>query len=310
MNHLCASARPHEAKVRPFRLSARLAMSLCAASCIPPASAQNAAAPAADLVAAHRPLVIGHRGYNVMAPENTLPSFQMGLTAGADLVELDYHHSRDGVPVVMHDFTLDRTTDATNHWHTNAIKIAEKTLAEIRTLDAGKWFSPVFAGTKVPTLAEALEVIQPGGVTLVERKGGDPAACVKFLRDKNLVNRLVVQSFDWEYLREFHELEPTQILAAIGPPKVMSDGNEPLNGNGKLTVAHLDELARTGAKVVVWKHKAISPEIIQIVHQRKLKLWVYTVNDPKLANALLDWGADGLITDNTSLIWKTLALRK
>jgi len=310
MNRLFVSARPHEGIVRPSRFSARLAMSLCAASCLLGATAQDAAAPALNLVAADRALVIGHRGYNVMAPENTLPSFQMGLTAGADLVELDYHHSRDGVPVVMHDFTLDRTTDATNHWPTNAIRIADKTLAEIRSLDAGKWFSPVFAGTKVPTLAEALEVIQPGGVTLVERKGGDPAACVKFLRDKNLVNRLVVQSFDWEYLREFHELEPAQILAAIGPPKLMSDGNEPSNGYGKLTVAHLDELAKTGAKVVVWKHKAITPEIIRILHQRKLKLWIYTVNDPKLANALLDWGADGLITDNTSLIWKTLALRK
>jgi len=113
-------------------------MSLCAASCILGVTAQNAAGPAVHLVAFDRALVIGHRGYNVIAPENTLPSFEMALKAGADLVELDYHHSRDGVPVVMHDFTLDRTTDATNHWHTNTIKIADKTLAEIRTLDAGK----------------------------------------------------------------------------------------------------------------------------------------------------------------------------
>lgn len=138
MNRPFVSARPHQARVRPFRLSARLAMSLCAASCILGVTAQNAAGPAVDLVAFERALVIGHRGYNVIAPENTLPSFEMALKAGADLVELDYHHSRDGVPVVMHDFTLDRTTDATNHWHTNMIKIADKTLAEIRTLDAGK----------------------------------------------------------------------------------------------------------------------------------------------------------------------------
>jgi glycerophosphoryl diester phosphodiesterase len=310
MNRPFVSARPHQTKLRPFRLPARLAVSLCAASCVLRATAQLAAAPALDLVAADRALVIGHRGYNVVAPENTLPSFQMGLTAGADLVELDYHHSRDGVPVVMHDFTLDRTTDATNHWRTNAIKIADRTLAEIRSLDAGEWFSPLFAGTKVPTLVEALDLIQTGGMTLIERKGGDPAACVRLLRDRNLLNRVVVQSFDWEYLREYHELEPAQVLAAIGPPKLMADGKEPSTGNGKLTVAHLDELAKTGAKVVVWKHKTITPEIIQIVHRRGLKLWVYTVNDPKLANTLLDWGADGLITDNTSLIWKTLALRK
>ncbi len=90
----------------------------------------------------------------------------------------------------------------------------------------------------------------------------------------------------------------------------MADGNEPATDARKLTAAHLDELAETGAQVVVWSHKAITREIIRVLHQRKLKLWVYTVNDPKLANELLDWGADGLITDNTSLIWKTLALRK
>ena len=276
----------------------------------PARNRSDAAAPALDLVAAHRPLVIGHRGYNVIAPENTLPSFQMGLTAGADLVELDYHHSRDGMQVVMHDFTLDRTTDATNRWHTNAIKIADRTWAEIQTLDAGKWFSPLFAGTKVPSLVEALDVIQASGMTLVERKGGDPAACVKLLRDKNLVNRVVVQSLDWEFLRGFHKLEPAQILAAVGPPKLLADGRKPAKDARKLTTARLDELAETGAQVVVWSHKELTPEIIRVLHERKLKLWVYTINDPKLANELLDWGADGLITDNTSLIWKTLALRK
>jgi glycerophosphoryl diester phosphodiesterase len=285
-------------------------MSLCAVSCILRATGQNASAPALDLVGAPRPLVIGHRGCNLIAPENTLPSFEMALKAGADLVELDYHHSRDGVPVVMHDFTLDRTTDATNRWHTSNIQITDKSWAEIQTLDAGKWFSPVFAGTKVPTLFEALDVIQAGAVTLIERKGGDPAACVKLLRDKRLVNRCVVQSFDWEYLRGFHKLEPVQILAAVGPPKLLADGRKPAKDARELTAARLDELAQTGAQVVVWSHKKISPEIVKVLHQRKLKLWVYTVNDPELANELLDWGADGLITDNTSVIWKTLALRK
>jgi len=297
-------------KAKPFALSAWLVTNLCTAGFTSAAAAQQGAAPALDLVAAQRSLVIGHRGYNVIAPENTLPSFEMALKAGADLVELDYHHSRDGVPVVVHDSTLDRTTDAADRWGTNAIKVADRTLAEIQALDAGKWFSPLFAGAKIPTLSEALDVIQAGGMTLIERKGGDPAACVKLLRDRKLVNRVVVQSFDWEYLRAFHELEPAQILAAVGPPKLLADGRKPAKDAGELTAARLDELAHTGAQVVVWSHKRISPEIVKVLHQRKLKLWVYTINDPKLANELLDWGADGLITDNTSVIWKTLALRK
>ena len=76
----------------------------------------RAASPAETLLASPRPVVIGHRGYPSIAPENTLASFDRALQAGVDLVELDYHHSADGIPVVIHDGTLDRTTDAIARW--------------------------------------------------------------------------------------------------------------------------------------------------------------------------------------------------
>src|SRR5215831_9081720 len=72
---------------------------------------------ALKLIAESRPLIIGHRGYCAIAPENTLPSFLLALNAGADLVELDYHETKDGVPLVIHDDTLDRTTDARKRWN-------------------------------------------------------------------------------------------------------------------------------------------------------------------------------------------------
>src|SRR5438270_13634741 len=87
-----------------------------------------------------RPLVIGHRGYCAIAPENTLPSFKLALEAGADLIELDYQHSKDGVPIVIHDRLLDRTTDARKKWRRRRIKVSRTTAAEIQTLDAGTWF--------------------------------------------------------------------------------------------------------------------------------------------------------------------------
>src|SRR5262245_33791522 len=177
--------------------------------------ASDSATPATQLLASKRPLVIAHRGYSEFAPENTLPSFKLAMAAGADLVELDYYHSKDGQLVVMHDPDLDRTTDATNRWGGRKIKIESKTAAEIQTLDAGSWFDPKYAGTKVPLLNEALDTIQKGSVTLIERKGGDPAACTKLLISKDLINKVVVQSFDWEYLRGFHELQPDQVLGAL-----------------------------------------------------------------------------------------------
>jgi len=264
--------------------------------------------PALKLIASQRPLVIGHRGYCQFAPENTLPSFKLALAAGADLVELDYHHTRDGKLIVIHDGELDPTTDATNRRGGSKLKVGTRTAAEIQSLDAGSWFDPKYAGTKIPLLAEALDAIQEGGVTLIERKDGEPAACISLLRGKDLINKVIVQSFDWEYLRAFHEQEPAQVLGALGPPELLAGGKKPSGISKELSAAWLDELQKTGAKVAVWSQK-VSKEAVQLAHQRGLKVWVYTVNDPELANQVLDMGVDGIITNNTSLIWKALATR-
>ena len=264
--------------------------------------------PAFQLLASRRPLVIGHRGYCQFAPENTLPSFQLAMAAGADLVELDYHHSKDGQLIVIHDHELDRTTDATNRWAQKKIGVQTKTAAEIQSLDAGSWFDPKYAGTRIPLLAEALDTIQAGSVTLIERKAGPPADCIQLLREKKLINKVVVQSFDWEYLRAFHEQASEQVLGALGPTDRLAGGNKPTGVTKDLSAAWLDELQKTGAKLVVWNQK-VSREAVQLAHQQRLRVWVYTVDDPALANELLDMGVDGIITNNTSLIWKAIALR-
>src|SRR5207247_364836 len=96
---------------------------ICASMMTHKAKAAETALPALRILASPRPLVIGHRGYCQFAPENTLPSFTLALTAGADLVELDYYHTKDGQLIVMHDPDLDRTTDATNRWGGKHIKV-------------------------------------------------------------------------------------------------------------------------------------------------------------------------------------------
>src|SRR5207253_11037141 len=170
----------------------------------------KASLPLWDLIASKRPLVIGHRGYCHIAPENTLPSFKLAMDAGVDLVELDYHQSKDRKLVVIHDTELDRTTDASSRWGRRNIEVASKTAAEIQTLDAGSWFDPKYPGTKVPLLAEALEVIQAGSATLIEHKAGAPEKCIKLLEEKGLINKVVVQSFNWRYLKAFHRQCPEQ----------------------------------------------------------------------------------------------------
>lgn len=97
--------------------------------------------------------VAGHRGLSARYPENTMPSFRAALEAGLDMIELDVHRTKDGQLIVMHDHTVDRTTDGTG-------PIAEKTLEEIKALDAGGWFSGEFRGERVPTLREFMELVK------------------------------------------------------------------------------------------------------------------------------------------------------
>jgi glycerophosphoryl diester phosphodiesterase len=273
-----------------------------------PGKAATPPLPSERLLSEDRVLVIAHRGYSMLAPENTLPAFRFAMIAGADLVELDYHHSKDGIPIVIHDETADRTTDAAKRWEEKQVRVSSRNASELQTLDAGAWFSPApFSGVGLPLLSEALDVIQRGSVTLIERKAGDAATCVALLRERNLVNHVVVQSFDWGFLKDFHKLEPRQILGALGPPgsyegKKLSDEEKVLNSNW------IHGVRQTGARVLVWNQQVTRESVLQ-AQQNGLKVWVYTINEPATATRLLDLGIDGIITDNPSVIWRTIALR-
>jgi len=269
--------------------------------------AGEAGSPAEKLLNTPRPLVIGHRGYCAIAPENTLPSFKLAKTAGADLVELDYHHTKDGELIVIHDDTLDRTTDAVAKWGGSKIRVEDKTLAELKTLDAGKWFDAQFAGTRLPTLKEALDLIEDGNVTLIERKGGDAAACIKLLNERQLLNRVIVHSFDWKYLADFHQQEPRQVVSALGPLGYR-DGKKLTEPEKFLNERWVNDAMKAGVRAMGWNNQ-VTKESVAYAHRQKLKVWIYTVDDPAEANRLLDLGVDGIITNNASLIWRTIALR-
>ena len=262
--------------------------------------------PVIRLISARRRLIIGHRGFRAIAPENTLPSFLLAMKADSDLIELDYRHSKDGVPVVIHDDTPDRTTDARKRWGRSRIKVADTTATELQCLDAGSWFGASFAGTKVPLLVEALDTIHnAGGVALIEHKSGDPETCVRILRDRKLINRVIIISFDWDYLRAFHELEPRQALGALGPPARLADGRKTSGISKKFGAAWFDEASRTGARIIVW-NRNVSAASVKRAHRRGWKVWVYTVNTLKLAHRLLAAGVDGIITDDPAMMRRHL----
>src|SRR5258708_40094259 len=101
---------------------------------------------------ANGPLVFGHRGAKAYTPMNTIPSFELAATQGAHGVELDVHRSKDGYPVIVHNFSVDETTNGTGC-------VTAMTLSELKALDAGSWFSPQFKGVTIPTLDEVFEAV-------------------------------------------------------------------------------------------------------------------------------------------------------
>lgn len=260
--------------------------------------------PAERLIQSKRPLIIAHRGHSAAEPENTLLSFRRALASKADLVELDYHHSRDGVLTVIHDYTLDRTTDATRRWGGTNLAVESFEFAKMRELNAASWRGPNFPPTPLPSLEEALDTIQKGSVTLIERKNGDAAACVALLRRKHLVNRAVVQAFDWQYLEDYHRLEPTQVLGGLGPWGSYR-GQKLSDADKVLSARWVDEAKRVGARVVVW-NKQVTPEAVQYAHTAGVDVWVYTIDDPGVMKSLVAMGVDGIITNNPDVGRATL----
>lgn len=230
-----------------------------------------------------RVLLLAHRGDSRVAPENTLPAFESALKLSVDLVELDYHQSADGVPVVFHDEYLDRCTDACALWGGQNLPLAAKTWSELGRLDAGNWFAPQFAGTRLAKLDDALRLICPRAGCMIERKSGDAATCVALLRRLNVVERCVVTAFEWPFLAECYALAPELALGALG--------TEPL------TADRVEEAERLGARVIGWDDAFITAEHVRLVHSRGLRAWAWTVDDVRRADELVSWGIDGLISN-------------
>ncbi|MGH7411421.1 MAG: glycerophosphodiester phosphodiesterase family protein, partial [Candidatus Methylomirabilis sp.] len=153
-------------------------------------------------------LNIAHRGASALAPENTMAAFEKAIELGADVIELDLHLTRDGELVVIHDDTLDRTTDGRGPVH-------GRSLEEIRRLDAGRWFGQAFAGERIPTLSEVLDRFAGKIPLALEVKAGSAffpgieERLVSALRHHSAVEQTAVASFDHFALKRLKEIEPT-----------------------------------------------------------------------------------------------------
>ena len=228
------------------------------------------------MIALGRRLVIGHRGASAEAPENTLESFRLALAQGADALELDVRLSRDGIPVVIHDPTLDRTTDRTG-------VVAALTVEELQRANAG--------GARIPTLRQVLEVF-PSTPLLVEIKAVEAQEAVGAEIDRaGARERVVIASFKHRALERLR----------TGPYLIGADRRDvtTLYATGRM---HLEPSSpRCLCYAVPWRWKGRlevpRPWFIAAATRQRRPVHVWTVDDPGLARLLWDRGASGIITN-------------
>ncbi|MFJ5712781.1 glycerophosphodiester phosphodiesterase [Streptomyces sp. NPDC093105] len=231
------------------------------------------------------PDVIAHRGASSVAPENTLISGEVARRAGVDWIENDVRPSRDGVPYVLHDATVDRTTDGTGH-------VGKLTSAQIDALDAGSWFAPAYAGIRIPTLAAQLaDLRERGGRLLLDITGtrgkADIERIMQTVQEQQMMDRVLVQSFFPESLKQVAALAP-QVPRGLLRDKLDAD-----------PVAVARELGVTAYNISD-KSLATRPEVVAELHDAGISVNVWTVNDPARWQALTDLGVDGIITDRST----------
>jgi glycerophosphoryl diester phosphodiesterase len=240
-----------------------------------------------------RPLVIAHRGHSVGAPEQTLAAYTTAADLGAEMIEADVQCSRDGRLVMMHDTTLDRTTNGHG-------PVAALTFAQLRALDAGGWFSTDFAGAPVPSLDEVFELAGDRGLALcLEAKGRTSEVMAHTamlvageIAARGRLDRDVLASFDHQAL----------VLAANAVPG-LALAPDRLPERGPSSAEALIAQARSvGAEIIQHHYADLSVDVVDAVHEAGVALWAWpptSVEETERACAL---GVDGVMGDDVAVI--------
>jgi glycerophosphoryl diester phosphodiesterase len=216
------------------------------------------------------PRIVAHRGASHDAPENTLAAFRRAWELGVECVELDVHLTKDGEVVVMHDPNTRRTTGV-DGW------IAEKTLAELKTLDVGAWKGA--AGERIPTIAEAIATMPRGRTLFIELKSGldTVPAVARAIRAANPEPHahIALQGYGAEALAALgKELPNTSTFWDVDPPM---DGDRPL----PYPLSIVDEAKRHGFTGLALNYVTVTDELIAKARAAGLELDVWTINDPE-----------------------------
>ncbi|MEH7504009.1 glycerophosphodiester phosphodiesterase family protein [Neobacillus drentensis] len=230
--------------------------------------------------------LVAHRGASGYAPENTVAAFDKAVEMKADYIEIDVQRSKDGKLVIIHDTKVDRTTDGTGY-------IKDLSFDQIRSLDAGSWKGEQFKGEKIPTFDEILDRYHGKIGILIELKSpelypGIEEMVAQELKERNLDKpqneKIIIQSFNFESMKKTNSLLPKVPIGVLTSNKVDT------------TEQALKEFA-TYADYFNPSYGIVTEELVNLVHEKGLKIQSWTVRSHEAADFLLKMKVDGIITD-------------
>ncbi|MER0246587.1 glycerophosphodiester phosphodiesterase family protein [Streptomyces sp. HSW2009] len=264
---------------------------------LPAASAQAADHP-------HSPVTVAHRGASAYAPENTLAAVDAAAKLKIDWVENDVQRTKDGKLIVIHDTTLNRTTNVEEVFPGRAPwKVSDFTLKEIQRLDAGSWFNPKFTGERVPTLKQYMDRVSRNHQKLllefkapelypnIERETLNELRHQGWLNRQHVKHRLIIQSFNADSVKTTHELRPDVKTGFLGTP----------------AVADLPKFAKFADQINP-HFGSVDPEYVAAVkavrgaHGKPLEVYTWTVDDAAVAVKVAKAGVTGIITNKPDVI--------
>ncbi len=228
-----------------------------------------------QLPSPHDFLIIAHRGASSYAPENTMAAFDLALQMEASHLELDVHLTRDDHLVVIHDATVDRTTNGTG-------PVADQTLTVLQTLDAGAWFGEAFAGARIPTLADVLTRYQGRAHLHIELKGHTahlPQRTVDLVRAHGMAQHVTFTSFQHPHLRTMRAYAPELPTGWLV---------------GEISEAVIAQAHALGCTQLCPRAPLVTPEIVQRLHAERFRVRAWGVANEALMRQVVEAGADGM----------------
>ncbi|MGK0265642.1 MAG: glycerophosphoryl diester phosphodiesterase [Planctomycetota bacterium] len=217
-----------------------------------------------------RPLVVSHRGDSFHHPENTLASFQAATDLGVAIQEFDVRELSCGELVCVHDASFDRTSNAKDVLGAGAL-VADMDWATASQLDVGSWHAHGKASERVPTLAQALAVMLPTCLPLIEHKAGSASRYVDFLRRSQRTDQVILQSFDWHFLQNVHDLAPEIAIGALGPSQAFPSPSDDA----------IASIQAFGAELIHWRARELTANHVDRIHAAGLLACTYTTDEER-----------------------------